>query len=119
MSEVSAAAHAMDLSFAATNELDDCLSDELRARVKYAVTDRRAIMWTLQANSDAIRAQALGQPLVKNLIRVERPDGCRHLEFSSAPEDLELGYFHLADPTSHEEWPRHTLIRGATQRENL
>jgi hypothetical protein len=60
----------------------------------YAVTDRRAIVWTPESKCDAIRIQALGRPLVKNLMRVERPDGSGHLEFSGVPEDLEFGYYH-------------------------
>lgn len=60
----------------------------------YAVTNRRAIVWTIELNSDAMRVQALGRPLLKNLMRVERPDGSGHLRFSDEPPDLEFGYYH-------------------------
>jgi hypothetical protein len=64
------------------------------ANTCYAVTNRRAIVWTPELNSDAMRVQALGRPLLKNLVRVERPDGSGHLQFSDEPPDLEFGYYH-------------------------
>ena len=47
----------------------------------YGITDRRVIMWAPESKGDAVRVQAVGRGQVKNLVRIERPDGSGHLEF--------------------------------------
>jgi hypothetical protein len=82
----------------------------------YAVTDRRAIVWAPELDGRAIRAQAMRRPLVKNLVRIERPDGSGHLGFSDEPVALAFGYYHqfafahIPDVRRVEQIVRNNLI---------
>jgi hypothetical protein len=60
-----------------------------QANTLYAVTDRRAISWVPEAKDDAVRVHSLGQGRIKDVSRVEKPDGTGTLEFTLTPQTLE------------------------------
>jgi hypothetical protein len=51
-------------------------------RVWYALTDRRAIIWIPEPDSESVRIVSLPGNQIKSLERVERPDGSGSLEFT-------------------------------------
>jgi hypothetical protein len=53
-----------------------------KARIYYAVTDRRAITWIPEPRADAVRVRSVPRGQFKDVVRVERPDGSGSLEFS-------------------------------------
>ncbi len=87
------------------------------SRVRYAVTDRRAIIWTPEPKGVAIRIQTLFQGQIRTLVRVERPDGSGSLEFSRRPVDLDfewpvVGFQHIPDVRRVEQIIRNNLINS-------
>src|SRR5262249_38111590 len=56
-----------------------------QACVWYAVTDRRAILWTPERGSDAVRVQSVRRGEIRYVVRLERPDGSGDLEFTASP----------------------------------
>jgi hypothetical protein len=47
----------------------------------YAMTDRRAISWIPETKGDAIRVHSLPWGRIRDVVRVQRPDGSGSLEF--------------------------------------
>ncbi len=62
------------------------------ASVCYAVTGRRAIIWVPEAKSDSVRVHTFPAGQIRNIVRVQRPDGSGDLEFSGAGSESYL-YF--------------------------
>ncbi len=94
------------------------LNDRRRlSRVRYAVTDRRAIIWTPEPKGAAIRIQTLCQGQIQTVVRVERPDGSGSLEFSRRPVDLDyewpiVGFQHILEVRRVEQIIRNSLIKS-------
>jgi hypothetical protein len=57
------------------------------ATVCYAITDRRAIIWTPEPKSNAVRIRTFPRGEIRNLVRVQAPDGSGSLLF--APRGIE------------------------------
>ena len=54
------------------------------ASVCYAVTERRVIIWAPEAKLDSVRVHTIPSGQIRNIVRVQRPDGSGDLEFSGA-----------------------------------
>ena len=58
-------------------------SSVAKPNILYAVTDRRAIVWTPEPKGDAIRIKTVGRGQIQALERVQRPNGSGDLIFST------------------------------------
>ncbi|MFI5460066.1 MAG: hypothetical protein ACHRXM_32000 [Isosphaerales bacterium] len=88
-----------------------------KANVCYAITDRRAIIWAPEPKGDAIRVQAVARGQVKNVVRLERPDGSGSLEFSGDRGDFAFawppfGFKHIPEVRRVEQIIRNNLIKS-------
>jgi len=63
-----------------------------RSNILYAVTDRRAIVWTPEPKGNAIRIKTVQRGQIKNVERVQRPDGSGSLFFSIGQGDVSPVY---------------------------
>src|SRR5262249_847642 len=88
--------------------------------VCYAVTDRRAVMWIPEPKSDAVRVLSVPGGQIKNLERVERPDGSGNLEFPWPRHSRQLpwkpyGFEHIPDVRRVEQIVRNNLLRDESR----
>jgi hypothetical protein len=85
-----------------------------QASVCYAVTDRRAISWIPEPNGGAVRVRSLHRGQIRDVVRVQRPDGSGTLEFSLSPEahhSWEKEEFkHIPEVRRAEQIVRYNLI---------
>jgi len=82
-----------------------------------AITERRAIIWTPEPKGGAIRVQTVARGQVKNLVRIERPDGSGSLEFSGEWDSINFewhpfGFKHIPEVRRVEQIIRTTLIKS-------
>jgi hypothetical protein len=86
-----------------------------QAETCYAVTDRRAILWKPESNSDAVRILSVRRGEIKHLVRLQRPDGSGHLEFTSADHVsyslASSGFQHIPEVRRVEQIVRNYLIQ--------
>jgi len=85
------------------------------SNVCYAITDRRAIVWAPEPKGDAIRVQVVARGQLRNLVRVERPDGSGSLEFSGEGDYVAVhwppfGFMHIPEVRRVEQIIRNNLI---------
>jgi hypothetical protein len=81
----------------------------------YAVTDRRAIIWSPSRNG-ALRVVSLPRGRVKSLARVEHPDGSGNLEFNGPNYSeynpwYECAFQHIPEVRRVEQIVRHNLMK--------
>lgn len=89
-----------------------------QAEVCYAITDRRAIAWIPEPQGAGIRVKSLSRGRIKDLARVERPDGSGTLEFRLPageidPFDREM-FNDIPEVRRVEQIVRHHLIASET-----
>jgi len=87
------------------------------SNVCYAITDRRAIIWAPEPKGDAIRVQTVARGQVKNVVRLERPDGSGSLEFSGDGDHVAVhwhpfGFMHIPEVRRVEQIIRNNLIKS-------
>jgi hypothetical protein len=70
------------------------------AGVSYAVTDRRIMIWTPEPNSDGIRILTMPGAQIRNIVRVQRPDGSGDLELSGTGQEISY-YYHSGPGFKH------------------
>lgn len=68
-----------------------------QADVYYAVTERRAIIWTPEPKGNAVRVQSLQRGRIGDVVRIQRSDGSGSLEFSMSRNGDDF------------TWPRHAF----------
>ena len=56
---------------------------ERASRALYAITDRRAIIWSPEPKGNAVRIRTIPRGEIYNLVRLENPDGSGSVLFSS------------------------------------
>jgi hypothetical protein len=92
-----------------------------KANILYAVTDRRAIVWTPEPKGDAIRIKTVDRGQIQTLERVQRPNGSGDLIFSTwkghaMPDpDYDCGWYSFGFRDIHdvrrvEQVVRHNLV---------
>lgn len=85
----------------------------LNAGSCYAVTDRRAIAWTPEPGTDAVRVHSWTKGRIGDVVRVERPDGSGSLEFTLPKETRyywpPAGFQHIHEVRRVEQIVRHNL----------
>jgi hypothetical protein len=95
-----------------------------KANILYAVTDRRAIVWTPERKGDAIRIKTVESGQITAVERVQRPDGSGNLFFStgrgrfSPEQDFEwhdFGFIDIHDVRRVEQIVRNNLISTEKQ----
>ena len=87
-----------------------------------AVTDRRAIIWVLEAKDDAVRMISVMKGQIDGAVRVERPDGSGTIELSCSVYvghwDLHpFGFRHVRDVRRVEQVVRNNLISEAMDKQ--
>jgi hypothetical protein len=87
------------------------------SKVRYAITDRRAIVWAPERRGDAIRVHTVPRGQVTNLVRIERPDGSWSLEFSGERDNIDFewhpfGFKHIPEVRRVEHIIRNNLIKS-------
>jgi len=91
------------------------LMQRRQAEVCYAVTDRRAIFWNPEPRSDGVRVMSVRRGEIQRVVRVERPDGSGHLEFSPSAHvpyyPYPNGFQHIPEVRRVEYIVRNNLIR--------
>jgi hypothetical protein len=64
-----------------------CIKERERsARMLYAITDRRAIIWAPEPKGSAVRIRTIPRGEIYNLVRLENPDGSGSVLFSSTKD---------------------------------
>lgn len=90
-----------------------------KANMLYAVTDRRAIVWTPVRKGDAIRIKTVERGQVMTVERLQRSDGSGNLFFSSGRGQLspdedfewhEFGFIDIHDVRRVEQIVRNNLV---------
>jgi hypothetical protein len=85
----------------------------------YAITERRAIIWTPDRRGNAVRIRTFPRGEIRNLVRVQTPDGSGSLLFARracvSPEDfdvnsLEDGFRHIRAVRRVEQLVRSNLV---------
>ncbi len=87
-------------------------------RRTYALTDRRAIIWVPRRTSTAVEVFAFHRGSIKNLNRVEFPDGSGDVRFGNPHDESYLGptgFEKIAEVRRVEELVRRTLIDPVPQ----
>ena len=91
------------------------------ANVCYAVTDRRAIVWTPEPKRNVVEIRTIPRGDIRNLVRVQAPDGSGSLSFAIGPKastadiDVEwrpLGFQHVPDVRRVEQIVRNNLMNS-------
>jgi hypothetical protein len=89
------------------------------AEVLYAITDRRAIIWTPEPKGNAVRIRTIPRGEISTLVRLQRPDGSGSLFFSSTQSDAlremdadyyQFGFRDVADVRRVEQIVRNYLM---------
>jgi len=83
----------------------------------YAITDRRAIVWSPEPKGAAIRVQTISRGQVRNLVRIERPDGSGSLELYAERDNVDFewhpfGFKHIPEVRRVEQIIRNNLIKS-------
>jgi hypothetical protein len=86
-----------------------------KAKFLYAITDRRAIIWTPEPKKKGVRLRTLVRGQIANLERVQRPDGSGDLYFTgrshAAPVE-EFGWTAFAFTNVHEVRRVEQIVRN-------
>jgi hypothetical protein len=69
---------------------------ERAAEVTYAITDRRAIIWSPDPKRGALRIRTISRGKIYSLVRVEQPDGSGSVLFNDTPRDFETDWYPVA-----------------------
>ena len=92
---------------------------ERSSRALYAITDRRAIIWSPEPKGNAVRIRTIPRGEIYNLVRVENPDGSGSVLFSSTKDDTTreidaqwypFGFRHVDDVRRVELLVRNNLM---------
>jgi hypothetical protein len=87
--------------------------------VCYAITERRAIIWTPESKGNAVRIRTFPRGEIRSLVRVQHPDGSGSVLFNSEASDENFyvpiewrspGFLHIADVRRVEQIVRNNLI---------
>jgi hypothetical protein len=90
------------------------------ASVCYAVTERRAIIWSPEPRSNAVRIKTFPRGEIRNLVRVQTPDGSGSLLFGPKTNDSaevsfdwsQDGFRHIRAVRRVEQLVRNNLVNG-------
>jgi hypothetical protein len=91
------------------------------ASVCYAITDRRAVIWTPESKGNAIRISTFPRGEIRNLVRLQTPDGSGSLLFNTRTSDSTdgipvdwylYGFRHVHEVRRVEQIVRNSLITG-------